>query len=117
LTVNGAINATGDVTAYSSSDIRLKENIRKIDNALDKIRTLQGVLYDWNDEFMSFTGNSAVPRQDTGVIAQEVLAVLPEVVFTRPNGYLAVRYEKLTGLIIQAINDLADQVDELKKSK
>ena len=63
--------------------------------------------HTWNEE-------SGKEGQDVGVIAQEILEVLPEAVTTRENGYLAVRYEKLAGIIIQAINELADEVDKLK---
>ena len=114
----GEIRATADVTAYYSSDARLKENITTIDNALSKLRRLKGVMFDWKDDVMAGKGGEDgyfVRKHDTGVIAQEVEAVLPEVVADRADGFKAVRYEKLAGLIIQAINELADQVDALKK--
>ena len=75
-------------------------------------------MFDWKDEVVAEKGGEDgyfVRKHDTGVIAQEVEAVLPEVVAERDDGYKAVRYEKLAGLIIQAINELADQVDALKK--
>lgn len=114
----GEIRATADVTAYYSSDARLKENITTIDNALSKLRRLKGVMFDWKDDVMAGKGGEDgyfVRKHDTGVIAQEVEAVLPEVVADREDGFKAVKYEKLAGLIIQAINELADQVDALKK--
>ena len=88
-------------------------NIRKIDNALGRIRSLEGVFYDWTDDFLQ--NKPTLNKQDTGLIAQEVQKVLPEVVFTIEGDRLAIRYEKLAGLIIQAINDLAAEVDEIKK--
>jgi hypothetical protein len=114
----GEIRATNEITAYYSSDERLKENILPIDNALGKLRQLKGVMFDWKDDVVAGKGGEDgyfVRKHDTGVIAQEVEAVLPEVVAERPDGFKAVRYEKLAGLIIQAINELADQVDALKK--
>jgi hypothetical protein len=114
----GEIRADNEITAYYSSDKRLKENIKPIENALEKIRTLHGVMFDWNNEVIATRGGEDgyfVRKHDTGIIAQEVEAVLPEVVVNRTDGFKAVRYEKLAGLIIQAINELADQVDELKK--
>jgi hypothetical protein len=114
----GEIRATAEVTAYYSSDERLKENITPIDNALGKLRKLKGVMFDWKDDVVAGKGGEDgyfVRKHDTGVIAQEVEAVLPEVVAERQDGFKAVRYEKLAGLIIQAINELADQVDTLRK--
>jgi hypothetical protein len=114
----GEIRAANEITAYYTSDKRLKENIKPIENALEKIRTLHGVMFDWTDSVVAERGGEDgyfVRKHDTGIIAQEVEAVLPEVVVDRDNGFKAVRYEKLAGLIIQAINELADQVDELKK--
>jgi hypothetical protein len=114
----GEIRATNEITAYYSSDERLKENITTIDNALGKLRKLKGVMFDWKDDVVAGKGGEDgyfVRKHDTGVIAQEVEEVLPEVVAERQDGFKAVRYEKLAGLIIQAINELADQVDALKK--
>jgi hypothetical protein len=118
LGATGEIRATNEITAYYSSDERLKENILPIDNALGKLRQLKGVMFDWKDDVVAGKGGEDgyfVRKHDTGVIAQEVEAVLPEVVAERADGFKAVRYEKLAGLIIQAINELADQVDALKK--
>ena len=114
----GEIRASNEITAYYSSDRRLKNNITVIEHALDKIRKLQGVMFDWNDAVVESRGGVDgyfVRRHDTGIIAQDVEAVLPEVVVDRDDGFKAVKYEKLAGLIIQAINELANEVDELKK--
>jgi hypothetical protein len=114
----GEIRATNEVTAYYSSDERLKENIQKIDDALYKLRTVRGVMFDWKDEVIERRGGEDkyfVRKHDTGIIAQEIEQILPEVVATREDGYKAVRYEKLAGLIVQAINELADEVDEIKQ--
>jgi len=108
LSVTGAITATGDITAYFTSDERLKDNITPIPNALDKVASLSGNTFDWNDK-------TDKVGSETGVIAQEVQALgLPDVVTERDNGYLAVRYEKLVPLLIEAIKELKAEVEELK---
>ncbi len=56
-------------------------------------------------------------KRDTGIIAQEIEQILPEVVATRPSGTKAVKYDKLTPLLIQAIKELKTELDELKSSK
>jgi hypothetical protein len=114
----GEIRATNEITAYYSSDKNLKENVQPIENALGKLRQITGVMFDWIDDEVAKRGGEDgyfVRKHDTGIIAQDVEVVLPEVVATREDGYKAVRYEKLAGLIIQSINELADQVDEIKK--
>lgn len=110
LKVTGNIYASQDIIAFSTSDVRLKENITPIENALDKIKKISGVIFDWKEghEFDNI-------KRDTGVIAQEVEEVLPEVVLTKEDGYKAVRYDRIIGLVIEAIKELSEQVDELKK--
>ena len=93
-----AASFTGDVTAYASSDIALKKNIKPIESALDKVKQLNGITYNWTDEHM--------PNREAGVVAQEVQKVLPEIVTTREDGYLAIRYERLVPLLIEAIKEL-----------
>jgi len=108
LSVQGAITASGDITAFYTSDKRLKDNITPIPNALDKVASLSGNTFDWNDK-------TDKVGSETGVIAQEVQALgLPDVVTERDNGYLAVRYEKLVPLLIEAIKELKAEVEELK---
>jgi hypothetical protein len=114
-TFSGAISGTsltvtGDVTAFYSSDRRLKDNIKPIENALAKLFTLSGNTFEWNDK-------SAHTGTDVGVIAQEVQKVLPEVVTQRDNGYLAVRYEKLVPLLIESIKELTERVNKLEGNK
>ncbi len=105
--INGAITATGDITAFFSSDERLKDNITPIEGALDKINQIGGYGFDWND-------NSEHSGHDVGVIAQEIEKVLPEVVVDRDTGYKAVRYDKIVALLIQAVKEQQLQIDELK---
>jgi|TARA_R110001592_G_scaffold309414_1_gene583655 hypothetical protein len=114
-TTVGRIDAANDVVAYSTSDERLKKSIKPIPNALDKVLQIRGVEFNWKKadkkmqkEVHSFEGH------DVGVIAQEVEAVLPEVVITRDSGYKAVKYEKIVPLLIEAIKDQQKQIDELK---
>ena len=109
--VTGAITATGDITAYYSSDYKLKDNITVIENASEKVARLRGVEFDWNDKQSMYVGH------DIGVIAQEVEAVAPEIVVTRDDGYKAVNYQKLTALLIEAVKDLQEEIKELKKDK
>lgn len=106
------LNCTGDVVAYYSSDIRLKENIETISNALNKISQLDGITFNWNNTAKEFGKDTNL--REAGVIAQQVQEVLPEIVTERENGYLAVKYEKLVPLLIEAIKELKNEVDELK---
>jgi len=108
---NGRIDAGNDVVAYSTSDERLKENIKPLENALDKINQINGVEFDWielNDkEKKVIHGNEG---HDIGVIAQEIEKVLPEVVTERDSGYKAVKYEKLVPLLIEAVKELSNRI-------
>lgn len=104
------IRCVGDVVAFYSSDERLKNNIEPIKNSLDIVGELTGYEFDWDEEAQDvYTGH------DIGVIAQEVERVLPDLVETREyNGYKAVKYEKIIAVLINAINELAQEVKELK---
>lgn len=99
---DGSITATSNITAYS--DIRLKSNIRTIDNALNKTNKLRGVYYD----------KDSAPS--LGIIAQEVEAVLPEVVFDNSDGYKSVAYGNIVGLLIEAIKELSAKVEKLENA-
>jgi hypothetical protein len=105
--VSGSLNVTGDVVAYSTSDERLKDNVELISQPIDKLKQINGVSFDWNDK-------SEHSGHDVGVIAQQVEAVLPELVRTKDDGYKAVRYEKLVALLIEAVKEQQLQIDELK---
>jgi hypothetical protein len=107
----GRIDATNDVVAFSSSDIRFKENIKPIENAIDKIRKISGNTYDWKEENKvehGYEGN------DVGVIAQEIEAVLPQLVQTRESGFKAVKYDKLVALLIEGIKEQQLQIEQLR---
>ena len=108
----GEIRATGDITAYYSSDERLKENFTPLAGALDKVKAIGGYEFDWKDgieDVVSKTGH------DIGVKAQELQAQYPELVHERDNGYLAVDYIKLNAVLIEAVKELAEKVEELSK--
>jgi hypothetical protein len=107
----GRIDAGNDIVAYSTSDSRLKENITPIASALDKVKSLTGVEFDWKEETKDVHGYEG---HDVGVIAQEVQAVLPEAIRTNDSGYLSVRYEKMIALLIEGMKEQQNQIDELK---
>lgn len=118
LAVSGAITASGNITAYQTSDVRYKENIVPIPDPIDKLKAIRGVSYDWKNAYLDDNGpeDSYFNRKhEVGVIAQEVLAVLPEVVGKRPNGTLAVKYDRLTALLIEAVKELVARVEELER--
>lgn len=111
----GEIRATNNVTAYYSSDIALKENISPIGNALDKLSQISGVEFDWTKDYIDDHGGEDgyfVRKHDVGVIAQEIKKVLPEVVAERQDGTLAVRYEKIIALLIEAVKELKGKLGE-----
>lgn len=113
----GEIRATNDITAYYTSDIRFKQNVRSIPNALDTVDAIGGKLFDWTDEYIDSRGGEDgyfVRREDFGVIANDVQAAFPIAVRTKPNGTLAVDYEKLCALAFEAIRELKAEIAEIK---
>jgi hypothetical protein len=111
INATGAIIANGDITAFaSSSDIRKKENIMKIESALEKVLQINGYTYN-------FKGDD---RKLTGVIAQELEKVLPEAVYEIEDEEYgtskAVRYGNIVGLLIEAIKELTKEVEELRNA-
>lgn len=114
----GEIRATNNITAYYSSDARLKENVKPIEGALDKVSAIGGKTFDWTDEYLEERGGEDgyfVRKADFGVIAQDVEGVFPLAVRTRDDGLLAVDYEKLCALAFQAIAELRAEVEALKR--
>jgi hypothetical protein len=101
--IAGALNVGGDITAFATSDERLKKNITIIPDALDKVNKISGVGFEWNEK-------SGKAGKDYGVIAQEIEKVLPELVVTRDDGYKAVRYEKIIALLIEAVKELNKKI-------
>lgn len=111
----GEIRATNNITAYYSDD-RLKTKLGGIQDALAKVKTLSGFYYEANQTAQDL---GYEPIREVGVSAQQVQAVLPEVVVPAPIDaqYLTVRYEKLVPLLIEAIKQLDDRLEALTKDK
>ena len=101
------LRATADVVAYYSSDIRFKDNITPIKNALAKIQQIGGYEFDWNDNQETHKGH------DLGIIAQEVEELFPEIVANREDGYKSVKYERLIPVLIEAIKEQSSIIDKL----
>ena len=101
---NGVRLANGATSWSSYSDSRLKDVTGEIPNALDKIDAMRGILFSWNDDEEN--------TQRCGVIAQEVQAVLPEVVDTDTD-YLQVRYTEMIPLLIQGIKEQQTIIESL----
>ena len=110
-TTVGLIRASNDVIAFASSDERLKENVLIISGSLDILKQINGYYFDW----ITMEGVHENEGHDIGVIAQEIEKVLPEVVTTRENGYMAVKYEKLVALLIQTNKELLARVEALEE--
>jgi hypothetical protein len=110
----GAITSTGNVTAYAS-DRRLKENIQPIKNAIEKVKSIGGYSYDWNSEKCNVAGFIPEHTHEHGLIAQEVLEVLPDAVVPAPfnNDYLTIRYERVIALLTAALNEQQKQIEQL----
>ena len=103
---------SGNITAFHSSDERLKENIINLDGSLAKVLKLRGTRFDWkkgNEEVHPYEGN------DIGFVAQEVKEILPEVIGEMHGGYYGLKYEKLTPILVEAIKELSAKVEALEK--
>ena len=103
LYVGGAIRATGSITA--NSDINLKKNLLKIENALEKVEQINGYTYELKADDS---------KRHAGVIAQEIQTVLPEIVNKGNDGILGVEYGNISALLIEAIKEQQTQIKELK---
>ena len=112
ISASGDIVADGDIIAYNASDNRLKDNVKVIEGALDKIDGINGYEFDWNDKSPGWAQQRG---HDVGVLAQEIQKIHPEVVAERKNGYLGVDYKRLVPLLIQSVKELRSEVEELKK--
>ena len=84
---------------------------------MEKINLINGVTFDWTDEYIEKQGGEDgyfIRKNDIGVIAQDVLQVAPEIVVHREDGYLAIKYERLTPILIEAIKVLSNKVSKLE---
>jgi len=113
----GEIRATNNITAFYSSDERLKEDVTYIDDALHKVNSINGVEFNWTAEYMERYGGEDgffIRKHDVGLIAQDVEKVLPEVVAERDDGYKALKYDRIVALLVNSIHELTKRVEELE---
>ena len=108
-----SIRAAGDIVAYYS-DERLKNIEGPIENALDKVSTLNGFYYRGNEKAQKLGYDD---KLKVGLSAQEVQKVLPEVIKSCPadNQYMTLDYSKVVPLLVEAIKELKSEIEELKK--
>jgi hypothetical protein len=99
-----SIYATGDIVAFSDQSV--KNNIRPIENVLERINDSRGVLYDRIDNG---------EKNNIGFIAQELEVTFPELVITNPDGTKAVKYQNATAVLFEAIKEQQKQINELKE--
>lgn len=110
------LQVSGDIIANSiagSSDLRFKTNVRSITSPLEKVKSLRGVYFNWDQN--SFPDKNFSDNTELGFIAQEVEKVLPEVVSKdkTPEGYRSVKYDKVVALLVEAIKEQQKQIDSL----
>ena len=117
VTVYGALDATGDITAFATSDENWKDSLSPITNAITKVGLMTGYTFTWNDKAGTPQWSHLDGKEDTGLIAQDVAKLgLPGITTTRSSGYMAVDYEKLVPLLIEAIKELSTKVDVLENN-
>ena len=136
LGVEGKIVCGNDIIAFNSSDLNLKQNLKVIPNAVEKIGLITGYTYDWKDSVFDNSTRIGISTEvdtdddiymneacedghndDTGVIAQDVEKLgLPGVTVTRDDGIKAVRYERLIPVLIEAVKELSDRISALESS-
>jgi len=109
----GTILATNNITAYYSDD-KLKTKLGRIENALQKVRELEGFYYEANELAQSL---GYTVKREVGLSAQSMQRILPEIVTTAPidEKYLTIWYERTAPLLVEAIKELANEIDEIKK--
>jgi hypothetical protein len=110
LSHDGNLTVKGDVIAYGSpSDKRLKENIKPIESALDKVSKLQGVTFDWKK-----SDSELYIKEDIGFIAQDVQKVIPELVRENDDGMLSMRHQGIVPILLEAIKEQQEQIKDLR---
>jgi hypothetical protein len=111
LNSSGTFTVSGDIIAYGSpSDISLKENVKPISNALNKVEKLQGVTFNWKEK----QENILNIKEDIGFIAQDVQNILPELVRKNENGKLSLRHQGIIPVLLEAIKELSDKIKVLE---
>ena len=105
ITVTGAITATGDITAFS--DERLKEDIKPLEDSLEKVQAIEGVSF--------VKKNDEDKKQNIGFIAQQLKEVLPEVVHENEDGIHSVAYGNITALLVEAVKEQQDIIAQLEE--
>ena len=111
------LQVSGDIIANSiagSSDLRFKTNVRSITSPLEKVKSLRGVYFNWDQK--SFPDKNFSDKTELGFIAQEVEKVLPEVVSKDKTAeeYRSIKYDKVVALLVEAIKEQQKQIDSLK---
>lgn len=118
--VAGEIRATGSVTQFYPSDIKFKENVQPIKDALATVLAIGGKTFDWKEDYVKEHGGEDgyfVRKSDFGFIAQDVQAAFPLAVRTRIDESLAVDYQKMIALAFSAIAELKSEIEVLKRDK
>ena len=103
---NGVYLATNATSWTANSDIRLKNIISPIDSAVNKLNTLNPVIFSWKSDEEN--------KENIGLIAQDVKEVFPQVIDTNEDGFLGVRYVELVPILVKAIQELSAEITILK---
>jgi hypothetical protein len=113
---NGITTATNNCTAPALSDERVKENVASIDTAvLDRLKNVRAVTFDFkcNNPLYENAGMDCYSGRQTGVIAQEIAQIFPDLVYQDSNGYYNVKYQGLSIYTLKAVSELAARVDSI----
>lgn len=111
LQVAGSVAGVGAYT--NTSDSRLKEDVQKVDGALNMVKQMEGVHFKWKDDYLAET--SDLKKQDIGFLAQDLQKVLPTAVEQGEDGYYRVAYSKVTPVLVEAVKEQQSEIDTLKK--
>jgi len=110
------VPSTGTVTATdfaATSDANLKNVIRNIQNATDKIKSISGVEFTWNNVAKNI-GVSDSEEVQIGLLAHQIKQLYPSMVYTHEDGYMRVNYDKLIPILIESIKELSDRIDSIQ---
>jgi hypothetical protein len=106
-TYNPSTGTLSSTVMTATSDKNVKDNVQIINDALNTVKQIDGVSFNWKDNGL----------KSFGVIAQDIEKVLPDVVQTNPEGIKSVNYQALTAFLIESIKQLSSEIEELKKQK